>query len=100
MVSKEELTGLGEIVERAFVDHFGEHAVEITLDPWVDHYGYDIVDVVFVFDEMPSGLRGRKSREFRGQIDDEMVDLNLLIDTLFRFHLWEELEEAMREELP
>ncbi len=35
--------------------------------------------------------------ELRGQIDDEMVDRNLLIDTLFRFHLREELEEAMRE---
>jgi len=97
MVSKEELTGIKDIVERAFADHFGEHEVKITLEPWVDHYGYDIVDVVFVFDEMPSELRGRKSRAFRGQIDGEMVGRKLLIDTLFRFHLREELEEAMRE---
>lgn len=97
MASKEELTGIRDIVERAFAGHFGEHDMEITLEPWVDHYGYEIVDVVLVFDEMPSELRGRRMEEFRGQIDDEMVDRNLLIDTLFRFHLREELEEAMRE---
>ncbi|MDE2794734.1 MAG: hypothetical protein OXL34_07950 [Gemmatimonadota bacterium] len=96
MVSKEELTGIKDIVERAFADHFGEHEVKITLEPWVDHYGYDIVDVVFVFDEMPSELRGRRMQEFHVQFDEEMIARNLLIDTLFRFHIREELEEAMR----
>lgn len=37
MASKEELTGIRDIVERAFAGHFGEHDMEITLEPWVDH---------------------------------------------------------------
>ena len=63
----------------------------------MDHYGIDVVHVVFVFDETPPGLGGRKSVDFRGQVDDDMLAEDLLIDTIYQFHLRAELEEAMRE---
>ena len=97
MVTKEQLGRIRTIVERAFADQFGEHETDLTLEARVDHYGYDVVDVVFVFDETPPGLGGRKSVDFRGQVDDEMVEQDLLIDTIYQFHLRAELEEAMRE---
>ena len=36
----------------------------ITGQPFVDHYGYDIVDVIFVFDEMPPRFGGREIVDF------------------------------------
>lgn len=98
MVTKDQLARIRIIVERAYANQFGERDGELTLDAWVDNYGYDIVEVAFVFDEMPLELGGQKMLDFRGQIDDEMIEEDLLIDTLYRFHLRAELEEAMREE--
>ena len=97
MVTKDELARIRAIVERAYAGQFGTREGDLTLDVWVDHYGYDIVEVAFVFDEMPPELGGQKMLDFRGQVDDEMIEGDLLIDTLFRFHLRAELEEAMRE---
>lgn len=98
MVSQESLDRIRTIVERAFADNFEGHETDLTLEARVDHYGYDIVDVVFVFDESPPGLGGRKSVDFRGQVDDDMVEQGLLIDTAYQFHLRAELEEALRED--
>ena len=98
MVTKDQLARIKVIVERAYADQFGKRDGDLTLDVWVDHYGYDIVEVAFVFDDMPPELGGQKMLDFRGQIDDEMIEEDLLIDTLYRFHLRAELEEAMREE--
>lgn len=97
MVTKDELARIRDIVERAYAGQFGRREGDLTLKAWVDHYGYDIVEVAFVFDEMPPDLGGRKMLDCRGQVDDEMIEEDLLIDTLFRFQLRHELEEAMRE---
>ena len=97
MVTKEQLGRIRAIVERAFADQFGDSKTDVTLEAYVDHYGIDVVHVVFVFDETPPGLGGRKSVDFRGQVDDEMLAEDLLIDTIYQFHLRAELEEAMRE---
>ena len=64
----------------------------------MDHYGYDVVDVVFVFDEAPPGLGGRRTLDFKGEVNDQMVEQELLIDLIFEFHLRAELEAAMAEQ--
>ena len=97
MVTQESVARIRTIVERAYADHFGEHETELTLTPFVDHYGYDMVDVIFVFDEMPSELTGRVMVDFQGQVNDQMIEEDLLIDTGFEYHLRAELEEAMAE---
>ena len=97
MVTQESLARIRTIVERAYADHFGEHEKELTLTQFVDHYGYDMVDVIFVFDEMPHRMGGRELVDFEGQVDDEMIEEDLLIDTGFQYHLRAELEEAMAE---
>ena len=98
MVTKEELARIRVIVERAFSDQIGKREGDLTLDVWVDQYGYDIVEVAFVFEDMPRELGGQRMLDFRGQVDDEMIEEDLLIDTVFRFHLRAELEEAMSEQ--
>ncbi len=98
MVPQESLSRIRTIVERAYADHFGAHQAELTLEPFVDNYGYDIVDVVFVFDEMPPRFGGREIVDFEGQVDDEMLEEDLLIDTGFRYQLRAELEELMAED--
>ena len=98
MVPQESLSRIRAIVERAYADHFGAHQTELTLQPFVDHYGYDMVDVVFVFDEMPPKSGGREIVDFEGQVDDEMIEEDLLIDTGFRYQLRAELEEMMAED--
>ena len=97
MVTKDELARIRAIVEQAYAGQFGKREGDLTLKAWVDHYGYDIVEVAFVFDEMPPDLGGQKMLDVRMQIDDGMMEEDLLIDTLFRFQLRAELEEAMRE---
>ena len=98
MVPQESLSRIRTIVERAYADHFGAHETELTLEPFVDHYGLDIVDVVFVFDEMPPRFGGREIVDFEGQVGDEMTEEELLIDTGFQYHLRAELEEALAED--
>ena len=98
MVAQESLSRIRTIVERAYADHFGAHGTEMTLEPFVDHYGYDIVDVVFVFDEISPRFGGREIVDFEGQVGDEMLEEDLLIDTGFRYHLRAELEELMAED--
>ena len=99
MVAQESLSRIRTIVERAYADHFGAHETEMTLEPFVDHYGYDMVDVIFVFDEMPPPPRmgGGELLDFQEQIYNAMIEEDLLIDTGFRYHLRAELEEAMAE---
>ena len=98
MVPRESLSRIRTIVERAYANHFGTHRTELTLEPFVDHYGYDMVDVVFVFDEMPPRFGGREIVDFEGQVGDEMTEEELLIDTGFRYQLRAELEELMEED--
>ncbi len=98
MVPQESLSRIRAIVERAYADHFGVHRTELTLAPFLDHYGYDMVDVVFVFDEMPPRFGGREIVDFEGQVGDEMLEADLLIDTGFRYQLRAELEELMAED--
>ncbi len=98
MVAREDIARIKTIVERVYADHFGEHDTDLTLRARVDHYGYDVVDVVFVSEEAPPGLGGRKSVEFRGQVNDQMVEEGVLIDLIFRFHLREELEAVIAEQ--
>lgn len=98
MVTRENLARIRTIVERVYADHFGEHPTDLTLTPRVDHYGYDVVDVVFVSEETPPGLGGRKSVEFRGQVYDEMGREDIFIDLIFRFHVREELEAVLAEQ--
>ncbi len=99
MVAQESLSRIRTIVERAYADHFGAHETELTIKPFVDHYGYDMVDVIFVFDEMPPPPRmgGGELLDFQDQIRDAMLEEDLLIDTGFRYQLRAELEEAMAE---
>ncbi|MDE2974202.1 MAG: hypothetical protein OXU64_05675 [Gemmatimonadota bacterium] len=97
MVARESLSRIRTIAERAYADHFGAHQTELTLKPFVDHYGYDMVDIVFVFDEMPSRMGGGELLDFQDQIRDAMLEEDLLIDTGFRYQLRAELEEAMAE---
>ena len=98
MVTREDLARIRTIVERVYADHFGEHPTDLTLTPRVDHYGYDVVDVVFVSEETPPGLGGRKSVEFRGQVNDQMVEDEIFIDLIFEFHLRAELEAVIAEQ--
>ncbi|MXW16639.1 MAG: hypothetical protein F4123_04530 [Gemmatimonadetes bacterium] len=98
MVTQESLSRIRTIVEGAYAHHFGAHQTELTLEPFVDHYGYHMVDVVFVFDEMPPRFGGREIVDFEGQVDDEMIEENLLIDTGFRYQLRAELDELMAED--
>ncbi|MXX72107.1 MAG: hypothetical protein F4106_05660 [Gemmatimonadetes bacterium] len=98
MVKKNELARIRCIVEGAYQDHFGAHQTDLMLEARVDHNGYDVVDVVFVFDEEPPGLGGRKTLDFKGQVNDQMVEDELLIDLIFEFHLRSELEETMAEQ--
>ena len=98
MVTREDLARIRSIVERVYADLFGEHETDLTLRARVDHYGYDVVDVVFVSDDAPPGLGGRKSVEFRGQVNDEMVEQGILIDLIFRFRLREEIEAVLAEQ--
>ncbi|MCY4572164.1 MAG: hypothetical protein OXF01_05125 [Gemmatimonadetes bacterium] len=98
MVTRENLARIRTIVERVYADHFGEHPTDLTLTPRVDHYGYDVVDVVFVSEETPPGLGGRKSVEFRGQVNDQMVENEVFIDLIFEFHLRAELEAVIAEQ--
>ena len=79
MVPQESLSRIRTIVERAYANHFGAHDTELTLEPFVDHYGYDMVDVVFVFDEMPPRFGGREIVDFEGQVGDDMLEEDLLI---------------------
>ena len=98
MVTQQSLSRIpGTIVERAYADHFGAHETELTIKPFVDHYGYDMVDVIFVFDEMPPPPRmgGKELLDFQAQVHDMMIAVDLLIDTGFQYHLRAELEEAM-----
>lgn len=57
-----------------------------------------MVDVVFVSEETPPGLGGRKSVEFRGQVNDQMVEDEIFIDLIFEFHLRAELEAVIAEQ--
>ena len=98
MVTREDIARIRSIVECVYADLFGEHETDLTLKARVDHYGYDVVDVVFVSDDAPPGLGGRKSVEFRGQVNDEMVEQGILIDLIFRFRLREELEAVLAEQ--
>ncbi|MCY3807940.1 MAG: hypothetical protein OXG58_00630 [Gemmatimonadetes bacterium] len=98
MVPQESLSRIRTIVERAYADHFGAHRTEMTIEQFVDHYGYDMVYVVFVFDEMPPRFGGREIVDFEGQVEDEMTEGDLFIDTGFHYHLRAELEEAMAED--
>ena len=77
MVTQDDLARIRTIVEGAYANHFGDHETDLMLEARVDHYGYDVVDVVFLFDETPPGLGGRKTVDFQGQIDDEMIEENL-----------------------
>ena len=54
--------------------------------------------VVFVSEETPPGLGGRKSVEFRGQVYDEMGEQGLFVDLIFQFHLRAELEAVLAEQ--
>ena len=98
MVPQESISRIRTIVERAYADHFGAHRTELTLEQFVDHYGYDIVDVIFVFDEMPPRFGGREIVDFEWQVEEEMTEEDLLIDTGFRYQLRAELEELMVED--
>ena len=98
MVPQESLSRIRIIVERAYADHFGAHRTEMTIGQFVDHYGYDIVDVIFVFDEMPPRFGGREIVNFEWQVEEEMTEEDLLIDTGFQYHLRAELEEALAED--
>lgn len=98
MVKKNELKRIRTIVERAYHHHFGNHQTDLMLEARVDHYGYDVVDVVFVFDEVPPGVGGRKTLDFKGQVNDQMVEEELLIDLIFEFHSRTGLEEVMAEQ--
>ncbi len=51
-----------------------------------------------MFDESPAGLGGRKTLDFQGQVNDEMLAEDLLIDPIIEFHLRSELEEMMAEQ--
>lgn len=98
MVTREDLARIRTIVERVYADYFGEHETDLNLKARVDHYGYDVVDVVFVSEETPPGLGGRKSVEFRGQVYDEMRREGIFMDLIFRFHVREELEAVLAEQ--
>ena len=98
MVKRDEVARIRTIVERAYRHHFGAHETDLMLEARVDHYGYDVVDVVFVFDEVPPGVGGRKPLDFKGQVNDQMVEEELLIDLIFEFHSRTELEEVMAEQ--
>lgn len=98
MVKGDEVARIRTIVERAYRHHFGAHETDLTLEAGVGYYGHDIVHVVFVFDESPPGLGGRKTVAFKGRVSDEMDEAGLLIDPVFEFHLRSELEEAMAEQ--
>lgn len=98
MVTQDDLARIRTIVEGAYADHFGDHKTDLILEARVNHYGYDVVDVVFLFDETPTGLGGRKTVDFQGQIDDEMIEEDLLIDTIFEYHLRAELEAVVEEQ--
>ena len=74
MVPQESLSRIRTIVERAYADHFCARRTEMTIGQFVDHYGYDIVDVVFVFDEMPPRFGGREIVDFEGQVNEEMTE--------------------------
>ena len=97
MVTQEDLTRIRSIVEKAYPYHFGNQERELTLEPHVDHYGYDVVDVVFVFEEPPD-LNGRLIVDFEGQVNDAMSEEDILIDTGFHYHLRAELEAIMAED--
>lgn len=98
MVKKDELERIRTIVEGAYDHHFGKHRTDLMLEARVDHYGYDVVDVVFVFDEVPPGVGGRKTLDFKGQVNDQMVAEELLIDLIFEFHTRTALEEVKAEQ--
>ena len=98
MVTKEDLAKIRTIVECVYAELFGGHETDLTLTGRVDHYGYDVVDVVLLSDETPPGLGGRRSVEFRGRVNDRMVEEGVLIDLIFRFRLREEVEAVMAEQ--
>jgi hypothetical protein len=106
VVTKKELTKIEEIVKEAWHDHFGSHPVEIRLEPGKDFlYGSDLVDVYIVFDILPAELggpawenfRGRKSLDFKGQIDEMMVAEELFIDTVYWYRQPEDFEPVMAD---
>ncbi|MDE2761868.1 MAG: hypothetical protein OXQ94_10935 [Gemmatimonadota bacterium] len=47
---------------------------------------------------MPPRFGGREIVDFEGQVGDEMLEEDLLIDTGFQYHLRAELEELMAED--
>ena len=103
MVRKTELAKIEAIVRKAYHNHFGHHPAEFRLEPGRDFlYGDDLVDIYIVFDVLPAELggpdwenfRGRKSLDFKEQIDDMMVEQELFVDTIFWYRLHEDFEPA------
>jgi len=107
LVRKTELAAIEQIVDKAWRDHFGSHPVEIRLEPGTDFlYGDDLVEIYVIFETLPTRLggpdwenfRGRKSLDFKEQIDDMMVEQELFVDTVFRYGLHEDFEPAVAED--
>ncbi len=95
MVTKEELARIRAIVERACADQFGKREGDLTLDGWTTTATASWKSPSCSTRCLPNwGGRRCWISAYRLTVKWEG---ELLIDTLFRFHLRTELEEAMRE---
>ena len=104
LVRQTELNRIEEIVRRVYRHHFGSHPAEIRLEPGNDFlYGDDLVDIYIDFDLLPAELGGpdwdnflgRKSLDFKEQVEEGMVEAGLFVDTVFWYQSPDDLEPAL-----